>query len=1603
MPDTIGNITVPEITPSGVFPIVPDYGYGRASHPDVVVHQFGSANGKIEQRFLLGTGAKQFTVRRAWLTEPQRIALRDFWEARKGPYGAFTYNAPNDDGSGTTAYTVRFANEPLSWEMVADWASTIGVTLIEIPTTAPVYPLNSTVTRFPSAALESGLLSQVQELIPLLKIQPLEAGYPAIYVSDRRCTVGGQLYQARLVEFEGIQQSMGGESDDATFTFGNADRVMRDLANDVDLYRADIEFSLYHVGTGIKLDLWKGNVTDWTCDAGPEFKITASDGLYELNLPYPCRKTSRTCWKPFGGNGCPYAGALDLVHFPNADASSCDKGYDTPNGCLAHQMKHYFGGLLVEPQGVKVKDNSTGTWGFGRSPLTSVSLVSDSIYDQVIPEIYTDQDMPVNCKIAAGRDESDFYEGMGVVGEGPLGGYTADQMKDLDGDGKKETFIGATLDGQFAHTEKFDSNGNKSGTGPRMYLGTDPAGANDFFSLDQSGNQTGGDFRKVYVGASTYKDNFAAGTAFVVIRRTDARGLQLSQLTEHQMQVYVSKGLGGWVWGASGTRGYVAPLTNPILIAVNMLLRARGIRLGAGATSAQLDIAETFFDVDAAVDAANVCASLVTPLVGGGLEQQFKFIGVLQEEKPLRDWLQEILMNCLGYYTFAFGKMKLGVRMNSSTMEAFTEGNILFRSLQLAPIKPAFNHLTANFADGEFQFQNNSVTLYDADNAALLGGGAGPLFVKSNVNLSGTASKSQAARIVTVRLREELGGITSDEWKRARSLAFQTTVLALATEPGMVCSMTHPDMPSGSGEFRVTSWKLNKDYSIEIQGRTTTDSMYDLVNGPKPADVPAESVPVEISATIPDDVLPIGSDAFLFTKAEDGTNAKYALEYEPPDPIGVFAGVTLHVEAPDGSGKIAFTQDFDYNGDATAAVGTTARHGTCQFSLPQPADAPVTIRMYLAARSRVYKNALVLATQASPTPNRTDTVSKSSGFTLPGDAPNVGPDTSASVWYKYVPGGSETGWVFGFEGNVITPPDVSNFGGCEIYLHWIESYTDPGDGGPLIPNYDPRYLSIEKTGADGGQWHANDPGFPLRAGWDQDVDVVFVSKNKLGVENADKTTAFVKRLTVSDSGKSQQNAAAPTLLTAGAEYKPVDGSWQFRYVFTFQMPPDITNCKGVRIRRQLVGDSSYPADIWFEPVGDGTGTRTGYTDWWNCPQYFQGTTTLWYETVTVGALTVNLKDQEPDWNDASVSKIANVQAGWADALSSGPNGGFPTSRLARNTLRDGMKIVGQEGDVNQGIGVNTGAGLYIDWSNAVAPNIQYNGGIGLNGSNQFYVPLGAIGSGNLASGTLSDLSKYTSDKRPIVITYGTPALPNSNYPNGALLFNTYDGKLYRNVNGAWKKDADPADLIAGTIAAGVVYAGRIAASQIDAGTMTVGSGGLSFSGSGGIYVMNGGNITVNPGGISAVSYIWCKTAGIGWTITPNPPTIQGSNMDSQISVGHYFIAGDEVIDSSRNGNFATLKIGGTTVIDAARNLINVTLQRVNKLTVGGTDLDGNVTIQAGSGISLSASPGFLTITNSDPGSSYSPPSGYSGTVSWLDGYGGSHTLEFSNGICTNAY
>lgn len=903
MPEFLGNIEIPEITPtSGGFPVVTDYEHGRAHAPKIVVHRFGplAANAKIEQRYLLGGGAKRFTVRKEVLDPTERKSLEAWWLQNQGAVGAFTYSAPNEDGS-FTDFICRFEDQALEFDYFCGCLSSTGVTLVEIPQTTPTYSISATVERFDTiSTLETDLARQAQEIFILVKIQPREAGYPAIYISDRRATVGGQLYQPRILSWDGIEQGMSGETDLASFDLGNADHVMTYLANDVDLLQADIEFALFHVPTGTKINLWKGLVTDWTGSADPVFHLRAQDGLYELTLPYPPRRISRTCWKAFNVevSGCPWADESNQTFTERTfndgknsdgsirtrtyeftpDAAVCDKGFLTPNGCVAHGMEKRFGGLFVQPQSVLTKDYSqSGFLKLGRpSPLTSASMVNDTIYGRVLPEIYcrvTNDDQavgfPVNAMIAEFRDEGDFAAAIGIIGEGPIADFTSPRRTEFirtDGSISLPTNP-HTLDGQNFHGWDSPANDNYglrlgSITGTPGCHGGDPETGSDriggtILDQDADGDQNNTALGEGGAGVQVYRPSKAAGTAFAEIRRSDAKGLQPSNLQEHNMVISIRQGLGGWIWTESG-REWMPGLYNPIWIAVNLILRAMRVHLADAATQ------EALLDIESAKIAAAVCDQEVTRLIGSEAsttETQFTFNGLLAEQKPLRDWLQEVLNCCLGYYTFAFGKIRFGIRVNSSVRAAFSDGNTLWRSLSFAPLKPSFNHLTGTFADEEYGFAGNTVEVYDIDHAVMVGRAGAPQFQKSTIAYPGVSTKSQCARLVATRLREELGGIQPETWKYARTIRFKTTILALNTEPGMVCSLENIDLPTypatlpGSVdpqiardqylEFRCLRWRLNQDFSVDIEGRSTHNEIYDLIVGPKPADVFADPIPTE--------------------------------------------------------------------------------------------------------------------------------------------------------------------------------------------------------------------------------------------------------------------------------------------------------------------------------------------------------------------------------------------------------------------------------------------------------------------------------------------------------------------------------------------------------------------------------------------------------------------------------------------------------------------------------------------------------------------------------------------------------------------------------------
>jgi len=633
MSDFLGPVPIPEPPLIGKFPLKVDYGTGMDVQPSIAVHLFDQPGLKTEQRFLLGDGQRRFRVRKAKLSCSEYDNLLAHWKAAQGCYAEFPFDYPGPGGMET--YTVRYENPNLSFnQLTAFLTSDPGISLLAKETAATPVTTAARVVRFPSAALNTALADQVQVMIPLIVIQPRaepgpEPGLPPpsppppVYLSNRRIVVDGHTYLNRLLDWSGIRQDLGEASDSAQFTFGNADRVWTDFVNQVGLYRARVSFSLLHLGSRIQLDLWSGFLTEWGFTADGRFQIQGGDGVFELTLPYPTRKIGRMCWKVYKGRFCPSPSAQ-----PECKKSKLD--------CQVREVPRSFGGMEFTPRGITVKDNETGIWGFGRSRFTSVSVVNDNAYQRVLQEIYTDGPMRINCDVAQGRDESEFYAAIGIVGEGPISGYSP-QLLDH------------RLDGQPPHDPQ-----NKGGF--RGALGTDPAGVDDYLEISEWPWTV-----------PIWGPSYAAGVAFAEIRRTDETGLQLSKTTEREMSVMVTGGIAGWIWTAPGVRVWQPALSNWAWVLINVYLRALGLRAnlenGDLVPAAEM---EKVFDVNQAIATAAIADLWVPKEIGNGNEKQFPFRGVLKEQKPLKDWMREIATCGLGYYTFVDGKLWIGSRINSS-------------------------------------------------------------------------------------------------------------------------------------------------------------------------------------------------------------------------------------------------------------------------------------------------------------------------------------------------------------------------------------------------------------------------------------------------------------------------------------------------------------------------------------------------------------------------------------------------------------------------------------------------------------------------------------------------------------------------------------------------------------------------------------------------------------------------------------------------------------------------------------------------------------------------------------------------------------------------
>ena len=87
-----------------------------------------------------------------------------------------------------------------------------------------------------------------------------------------------------------------------------------------------------------------------------------------------------------------------------------------------------------------------------------------------------------------------------------------------------------------------------------------------------------------------------------------------------------------------------------------------------------------------------------------------------------------------------------------------------------------------------------------------------------------------------------------------------------------------------------------------------------------------------------------------------------------------------------------------------------------------------------------------------------------------------------------------------------------------------------------------------------------------------------------------------------------------------------------------------------------------------------------------------------------------------------------------------------------------------------------------------------------------------------------DLTKLASGLQPIQVVSSLPALPSSTYPQGAVVFNTTDNKLYRSTGSAWTTGVDDVDI--SSLTASKITAGTLSAVVTLSGVIETGVSGI---------------------------------------------------------------------------------------------------------------------------------------------------------------------------------
>jgi hypothetical protein len=617
---------------------------------------------------------------------------------------------------------------------------------------------------FPSTAFKNAVLGRTVELVPLLEVYLVDGAYA--YASDRAMDLsphGGLNYQARLVDWSGITMAIdltnagGTPSSSATFTLSNVDRVMDAAADQHMFQRGSVVFKVYAPavinGGGYLVEavrtIWVGYVESVSYD-DQVFTLSCKDGFFDLTLPLPRRRFSRTCeWEFDDGLHCPYsgfgytnaggsggrlsvpdlAGVFAETAYPNNTGgfaympppvpglgdfgpdigqagigaegylarpglTQCDKTFGDQagdNGCMQHSMARFFGAQRYVTSWAMGRTGAGGIGGFfsGGNWYTSYSSLNENIFDQGLPLVYCNQSTgyTLNPTLFQWRPEQQFMAAECVICEGPIGTYMPPQA------GQADYLV--------------DGIGDVLANALPPHQGQNPAHANVGVARSPGRigdtllwEQIAGDLMHSDtppIGFSGYPEVYFSGASGFFVRVADQNAgvnspnqSQTSATSTPDVYAHVLSGRRVWVYFSDGA-GNFSRQYNPDVQGGNGNPAWIILDMILEAFDMKYAVIERHYDLidlQSFIDSAAYFGEYVASLQGINV-QRYWFAGIVADLSPATDHIDSALRDCHAFRFFRNGKIAIHPFTACQFDQTPRPGFQEFVNMKLAEFKPS--------------------------------------------------------------------------------------------------------------------------------------------------------------------------------------------------------------------------------------------------------------------------------------------------------------------------------------------------------------------------------------------------------------------------------------------------------------------------------------------------------------------------------------------------------------------------------------------------------------------------------------------------------------------------------------------------------------------------------------------------------------------------------------------------------------------------------------------------------------------------------------------------------------------------------------------------